>query len=272
MSKLFLNGKEAIQFGDGTTTIEQVAEAALLDFPTDYISGYKTKWINSNTIEISNGFARDANDLFNIKLETGPVQITLSGDLDTGSEAANTWYAIYVIGDSEGVNPTDFVFSANETTPTLPTGYDVYRRIGWARNNGSSNILSFEEIGNGVNRTVWWNQENTLTRVLTNGAAQSFTEVDASNYSPPSSSEFICLISFKTGSGGGSQSDNKLHIRGKLSTITDSLTIYSSGEKTTDFMNDHLLIRTDDDQLFEYRVDATSNRATLAVAAYLDVL
>lgn len=268
---VFLNGKQIIQVaGTEGATLEEVAAAALTDFPNEFINGYQLTWIDADTIEISSGFARDSNDDLNLALDSS-IQIELSNDLDTGSEAADTWYAVHVIGDTEEVNPTTAIFSASET-PTLPSGYDVFRRVGWVKNNASSDILSFEQIGRGSSRTFWWNQENTLTRVLTSGQDLTFTDVDASAYVSPSSNQFIALLSFKTGSGGGSQSDNKVHIRGNASSIANSLTIYSSGEKTTDFMNDNITIRCDDNQIFEYRVDSSSNEATIAVAAYLDVL
>jgi len=269
MADLYLDG--TLIFGAGLSA-EVIAAAALNDLPTGFISGFQLTWIDADTIEISSGLARDFLDVANIIDELSTAQVQLSVDLDTGSEAADTWYAIHVIGDSDGVNPVDFLFSLSEDNPTLPVGYDSFRRIGWVRNDPSSDILSFEEIGTDKDRTVWWNQENTLTRILTNGSDLTFTEIDASNYAPPTSNEIIGLCSFLTGSGGGSQMDNKLHIRGKLSTITDSLTLLNVGSKITDFMNDHLVIRINGNQLFEYRVDSAQNQATIAVAAYLDDL
>lgn len=69
------------------------------------------------------------------------ISISSSGanGLDTGSEAANTWYYVYVI-----YNPLTStvagLLSASSTSPTLPSGYSYYRRVGSVRNNSSSNL------------------------------------------------------------------------------------------------------------------------------------
>lgn len=69
--------------------------------------------------------------------------ITTSGanGLDTGAEAANTWYAIFVIANADGT--TVGALLSTSLTPTLPGGYTQYRRVGWVRNNASSNFLHF---------------------------------------------------------------------------------------------------------------------------------
>ena len=62
------------------------------------------------------------------------------GGLDTGSKQINTPYYAYAI-----YNPTttvsDVVFSANNTSPTLPSGFTKYRYIGILRTDGAGNIL-----------------------------------------------------------------------------------------------------------------------------------
>ena len=65
--------------------------------------------------------------------------------LDAGSEAANTWYYIYLITD--GVTPAGLL-SASSAAPTLPVGYTKKRLVGAVRNDGSSDFRSF--IQNGV--------------------------------------------------------------------------------------------------------------------------
>lgn len=59
------------------------------------------------------------------------VDITTSGanGLDTGSPATETWYAIYLI-KNPFTGTVAGLFSTNFTTPTLPAGYTLYRRVG----------------------------------------------------------------------------------------------------------------------------------------------
>lgn len=64
-----------------------------------------------------------------------------------GGDAPNTWYAVHAIADSNGVNAAALLLSTRRTSPTLPTGYDVYGHIGSVRLNASSQIVTFRQNG-----------------------------------------------------------------------------------------------------------------------------
>ena len=67
------------------------------------------------------GTCLDSADGTNIVLAGGVnIDITASGvnGLDTGSEAASTFYAVYVIDDSTGVNAAAGLLSLATITPT----------------------------------------------------------------------------------------------------------------------------------------------------------
>lgn len=70
-----------------------------------------------------------------------------NGGLDTGTKAANTWYYCYAI-----YNPTtqvsDFLFSANGTSPTLPSGFTKYKYVGSVLNTASNTLKPFRQVGN----------------------------------------------------------------------------------------------------------------------------
>jgi len=65
---------------------------------------------------------------------------------DGGSEAANTWYAVYVIYNPT-TNTVAGLLSTSATSPTLPSGYIFFRRVGWVRNNASSNLVRTRQTG-----------------------------------------------------------------------------------------------------------------------------
>lgn len=71
---------------------------------------------------------------------------TGNGALDAGAIAINTWYHVYVIGAA--ATTTDFLFSLSATSPTLPPGYTLFRRIGSMRTDGSSHWIQFFQVGN----------------------------------------------------------------------------------------------------------------------------
>src|SRR5690606_23032620 len=116
-----------------------------------FIQGLIVKYSSASQITIGAGACRDSTNAYTLAVSgTLTVDITASGanGLDTGSEASNTWYYVYVIGDSTGVNtPKGLLSVTNESSSgaiTLPSGYDLKRQLPIAiRNNASSNILNF---------------------------------------------------------------------------------------------------------------------------------
>lgn len=71
---------------------------------------------------------------------------TAQGGLDTGAIANSTWYHFYVIRRPD-TGVVDVCFSTNATTPTLPTNYTQYRRIGSMKTNGSAQWVKFIQDG-----------------------------------------------------------------------------------------------------------------------------
>ncbi len=75
---------------------------------------------------------------------------TNQGGLDTGTVAADTTYHCFAIHNLT-TNISDFLFSTNLASPTLPSGFTKKRRIGSIITDSSSNILpgSFTYFANG---------------------------------------------------------------------------------------------------------------------------
>lgn len=99
------------------------------------------------TVEISSGasVSSDAGILMQNN-STITIDITTSGvnGLDTGSEAANTWYYIWMIRNGT-TNAVAGLFSTSSSAPTVPSGYADKRLIGAVRNDGSSNFVDFHQ-------------------------------------------------------------------------------------------------------------------------------
>ncbi|MCH8844267.1 MAG: hypothetical protein IID61_15005, partial [SAR324 cluster bacterium] len=113
------------------------------------------------------------------------ADITASGanGLDTGAEAASTWYHLWAIADvSDPAAPViagllSLQYPGSGTDPTLPTGYTKRQYIGAAYNNSSSNFSSFSQL----NRRV----ATVATSVLNVGSATSFTSIALATVVPP---------------------------------------------------------------------------------------
>ena len=66
--------------------------------------------------------------------------------LDTGTEASSTWYYLYAVPKS--TDDSQLSVRASVTAPaTGPTGYTNFKYLGAFRNDGSSNIIKFYQIG-----------------------------------------------------------------------------------------------------------------------------
>lgn len=76
--------------------------------------------------------------------------------LDTGAEAGDTWYYIWLIYNGTTVAS---LISASATAPTLPTGYTYKALIGAVRNDGSSNFVKTYQH----DRRVWIDDTNVFT-------------------------------------------------------------------------------------------------------------
>lgn len=117
----------------------------------DTIKFYKmlTALAAGNSVEAMDCSIEPEPILINPITQTLTADITLSGagGLDTGAEAANTWYYVYLIGKSTSPTSANMLLSVQPYSSgvTLPTGYDLAVRVGMVRNNVASNFIAFDE-------------------------------------------------------------------------------------------------------------------------------
>lgn len=146
--------------GAGTTSIGYLGSSHIVatgsagdDVPKGYVYGCEVSWASASTIQIGSGQARDDSDVFTmVVLSTLTVDISTpgAGGLDTGSEASDTWYYLWLIAKPDGT--VAGLLSLSSTSPTMPSGY-VYKKLFFVvRNNSSSNIIKFVCHGNGTQR------------------------------------------------------------------------------------------------------------------------
>ncbi len=114
-------------------------------------------FMDGDDIAISPGQCRDSNNIIDIVLseETviNPAVVGLNG-IDNGALANNTAYDVYVIADSTCHNPTGALLSlSSNETPTLPYGYDSFRKVFHLFTDGSADIKPFFANGLGNDRT-----------------------------------------------------------------------------------------------------------------------
>jgi hypothetical protein len=209
-------------------------------------------------IDISAGTCTNSDNTSNIILDsTLTIDLSVLGvnGRDTGSELNSTWYHIYLIWKADST--TAGLFSLNSSTPTLPTGYIYFRRIGSVYNNSSGNIRTFIQKGDYV-----YHKDHILdvNNYLLGTTAILFT------MSVPTGVQVLTLTNFTAYAGGSilisspSQNDQAvaLNTMSHMSTLSSYQNNYSG----------HILTNTSGQ--LRARANAASTNFFALTAGYID--
>jgi len=212
-----------------------------------FISGFKMIYSSATTVQVLSGVCREDSNVAFIVYAGAPLTANITssgaGGLDTGSEASNTWYYVYVIQ-----NPTtgtvSVLISASPTSPTMPSGYTRKRRIGSFLNSSSGNIRPFAQGGTGSERRyLYLDGYHTL---VVYGTDSSWTDVDCSDDIPATSRDFLMQLKNLNNNG------DIVYVRVNGQTSNDVWRVkYNDGIAET--------MVTDENQLIEYRVDGSAS-------------
>lgn len=117
--------------------------------PYGYLNGFTMVRTDATTITFSTGAARDSTDTVTMEKLTFMKQYVspwAEGNDLGGCEDAlgDGWWHAFVIAKSDLT--VDFMFDTSATSPTLPTGYTYFRRLGSFLTSGG-NIVEFSQIG-----------------------------------------------------------------------------------------------------------------------------
>ena len=183
----------------------QIQNDPIYSLPHLYISGLNISIASTTVLAIAPGQARDSNDVIdmpvgfpNLQGNTFPViqfqnfmpallinsAVNGVNGLDTGTIAASTQYAIYLIGDSRGYNQVAGIMSlTSNVAPLLPLGYDSLRLIGFIETDGSSHfVYATHKPQNMVGALTYYLQPPVS--VLSGGNATTFTAINLSTAIP----------------------------------------------------------------------------------------
>lgn len=241
--------------------------------PPGYITGARLAvtgvgTVTAGTVSVFSAL-RDSTNVFDI-VWTGVLTGVLPTDLDTGSEIANIHYNVFVIGDTNLVNSPKVLFSESQTAPTMPSGYDVFRRIGTARNDGSKDLLIYIQFGEGNERSIVYKEDRSVLSVLTNGAATIFWNVNLLALVPPSSrlARILCnaLMDHEEGF---------VEFRPKGSAFTDPPIKLQAGCSVASSLaaaSLDFLIEVNGLGQFQYANDGTGNTIDLYCLGYMEFL
>jgi hypothetical protein len=114
-----------------------------------FLTGLGTAWVSTSSFSVAPGLTSDPANTGLMALASSLTKTTAlwvagtnKGGLDTGTIAANTWYHIFAIANSNFTS-IDVLFSLSPSAPALPAGYTFNRRIGSLRTNGSSSFTKY---------------------------------------------------------------------------------------------------------------------------------
>ena len=191
------------------------------------------------------------------------VDITASGvnGLDTGSEASDTWYYVWVIYDGTTVAG---LLSTSATAPTMPSGYTYKKLVTSVRNDSSSDFIQYSQEGNYIEYL-----ENT-SKVLTGQSDITFTDVDCSGSVPEDG--YKIKLKWQISTVAGAQLGILVRIRKNGSAITsDRATVgFLSGDVSSTLwqLAGWASVLCDSSQIIEYLVDDANTSCTLIVTGY----
>lgn len=168
-----------------------------------YVTGLGISKTAAKQITMQLGAARDSTNINDILLgatsatpdepTTPGVPLVINGaavganGVDIAAIVASSFYAVYIIGDSTRYQATAGLLSLSATTPSLPFGYDMYRRVGWVLTDGSADILQFWQFGSGSGRMYYYDVGISITSI----PETSFTPLSLATAVPPIATEVL---------------------------------------------------------------------------------
>ena len=192
------------------------------------------------------------------------IGVTGVNGLDTGSASAGTWYYIYAIYNLATLTFAG-LFSLNQTTPTLPSGYTLYRRVGAVRRNASNVFLNFEQRNQLV---VYGTSESADYRLLSLGVQTAFTTVTLAAAVPPTTT--IATVNAVLNGSLASSAAWSLTLRrgGSSDAGWIASTVYAPAGTAVDGRS-AVAVRLSATQQVDYKINIAPQASS---GAYLDVL
>lgn len=177
-----LDVPDVLQFDDAMTLTQsqQAQGRSNLNIPVQgYLFGATLSTAGiSTTFSVAAGAGADSTgvDLLTLgssinKTTSAWAVGTGNGALDTGAIATSTWYHVYLIKRTD-TGVVDVLISLSATSPTLPTNYSLFRRIGSMATNGSSQWAKFVQVGD---EFLWDTWQNNASAVATSTSASLLT-------------------------------------------------------------------------------------------------
>lgn len=235
----------------------------IVNQPIKYVNDLNVSRTSNTTLTLSAGQCRDSQNVYDIVVSSAiTINAAANGvnGLDSGSFAASTWYAVHAIGDTTNTNNGAALISTSVTAPYLPYGYDVFKHVGWARSNGSTQFIVIYQKGNGNERTYYY---DALVNVLNAQGSATYAAVDCASAIPSTSSVALINYTFLPAT-----QTNVFTLRPTGSSSTTGFT----GQTATVSVNAKGIVQTitNSSQSIDYITSSASDDLSLNVMGFID--
>jgi len=201
-----------------------MSKQQIVNAPFLYVNSLGVSVASNTTLTLAAGICRDSTNTFDISLASAvTIDAAVNGvnGLDTGSFAASKCYAVFVIADSSKFNAERGLISLSSTAPVLPSGYDIFRRVGWAFSDGSTYFIAMNVSGNGSERKYVYDEP---VSALAAGTSATFAAVALTEKVPAVENLQVSLqLDFTPNAA-----DDAAYVRAGGSSATNGVVVYGS--------------------------------------------
>jgi hypothetical protein len=185
--------------------MSQIQNYPVYNLPHLYLNGLNISIASTTILGIAPGMARDSNNVIDMEVGYANLENVVSpatqfqgyipglllnsaingvNGLDTGTIAASTQYAIYLIGDSRNYLPTAAIMTLiSNQLPIMPLGYDSLRLLGFIETDSSSHFVYATHKPQNMIGALEYILQPPIS-VLSGGNATTFTGVPLSSAIP----------------------------------------------------------------------------------------
>jgi hypothetical protein len=155
-----------------------------------HIRGLGISYASATTLTVAAGNCADSTGSYLAKTDSA---ITLNGavvglnGIDTGALSTSKVYNVFAIWSERGYVQMGVILSL-ASAPILPQGYDVYRRIGYAVTDGSSQFVKIYQVGNESTRLYRY---DAPISVLSGGSSATYVAVSLAACVPAVSTSVV---------------------------------------------------------------------------------
>jgi hypothetical protein len=225
----------------------------------------------TNDIDVAAGTARDSTNAKNISWSALTKQLdaawaagTNAGMLDTGAIADTTYHVYAIRKDSDGTG--DILASASASSPTMPSGYTYFRRIGSIIRESAA-ILAFTQMGD---EFLWKTPEADIS------ANNPGTSAVSATLTTPAGVKNVAIVTAGVVSSDVTASAPYLYVSSLDQTdVAASANAFVArvtsvdGQAGTDTADTSVCrVRTNTGSQVRYRVDASSASVTVSLVTH----